>query len=300
MNELYKKAGSSMMLELEEYRYILESSPNMIWRSGLDTKCNYFNRTWLNFTGRTIEQEIGNGWAEGVHPEDFDRCVNTYLDAFSKQNAFEMNYRLKRHDGEYRIINDQGVPYYLEDGSFAGYIGSCIDVTEKMEGESLRERAMKDGLTGLFNRQHLMIVLEKEIEKSIVNNQTLSLLMLDIDNFKSINDEYGHVNGDTTITKVASIISSSIRDGDITGRFGGDEFVIILPKSTVDSAKNIAERVRDNIAKAKIYINETIIDSSVSIGIACLNKGQSISDLIEQSDKAMYRAKAEGGNRISI
>ncbi|HET7809913.1 MAG TPA: PAS domain-containing sensor histidine kinase [Steroidobacteraceae bacterium] len=118
-------------LTATEYRLIVEHSPVMSWRSGLDAKCNYFNETWLSYTGRTLEQEMGDGWAEGVHPDDFDRCVRYYLDHFSRREAFEMEYRLRRHDGEYRWIFDRGVPFTDDAGVFAGFIGSCVDVHER-------------------------------------------------------------------------------------------------------------------------------------------------------------------------
>ena len=112
-----------------EYGLLIENSPVMIWRSGLDASCDYFNATWLLFTGRKLEQELGNGWAEGVHPEDFDRCLSHYLEHFRRQEPFEMEYRLRRHDGVYRWIVDRGVPFN-DTGTFAGFIGSCIDVEE--------------------------------------------------------------------------------------------------------------------------------------------------------------------------
>src|SRR6476659_705111 len=102
-----------------EYRLLVQHSPVMIWRSGLDAACDYFNETWLAFTGRTLEQEMGNGWAEGVHPEDFKRCVKHYLDHFHRRQEFEMEYRLRRHDGAWRWIFDRGVPFTNDDGEFA-------------------------------------------------------------------------------------------------------------------------------------------------------------------------------------
>jgi len=123
-----------------EYRLLVEASPVMIWRSGLDASCDYFNETWLSFTGRTLEQEMGNGWAEGVHPEDFDRCLKVYLDHFSRREAFEMEYRLRRHDGEYRWIFDRGVPFMDDAGAFAGFIGSCVDVHERRTIQDARQQ----------------------------------------------------------------------------------------------------------------------------------------------------------------
>jgi PAS domain S-box-containing protein len=122
-----------------KYRLLVENSPVMIWRSGLDAKCDYFNETWLSFTGRTLEQEMGDGWAEGVHPEDFDRCVKHYLDHFHRREAFEMEYRLRRHDGEFRWIFDRGVPYADDGGEFAGFIGSCVDVDERRKAQEAQQ-----------------------------------------------------------------------------------------------------------------------------------------------------------------
>ena len=119
----------------ELYLKIFEEFPALIWRSRLDKLCDYFNKTWLEFTGRTYEQEFGNGWAEGVHPDDFDFCVQTYVAAFDKREPFLMEYRMKNRFGEYRWIRDFGRPFYDLDNSFLGYIGSCYDITEIKNNE---------------------------------------------------------------------------------------------------------------------------------------------------------------------
>jgi two-component system CheB/CheR fusion protein len=119
----------------ELYLKIFEDFPALIWRSRLDKLCDYFNRTWLDFTGRTLEQEFGNGWAEGVHPDDFDFCLQTYVAAFDKREAFLMEYRMKNKFGEYRWIKDFGRPFYDLDNTFLGYIGSCYDITENKNNE---------------------------------------------------------------------------------------------------------------------------------------------------------------------
>jgi PAS domain S-box-containing protein len=123
------------------FRVMADSAPVLIWMSGTDKLCFWFNKTWLAFTGRTMEQEMGNGWAEGVHPDDFQRCVNHYIANFDQRQLFTMEYRLKRYDGEYRWIVDSGVPRFDSSGNFAGYIGSCIDITEYKEMESFLRQA---------------------------------------------------------------------------------------------------------------------------------------------------------------
>jgi PAS domain S-box-containing protein len=117
------------------FRSVANSAPVMIWMSGPDKLCTYFNKPWLDFTGRSLEMELGNGWAEGVHSEDLPRCLNTYVQAFDRREEFQMEYRLRRHDGEYRWIFDRGVPRFNPDNSFAGYIGSCVDVTDRKRME---------------------------------------------------------------------------------------------------------------------------------------------------------------------
>ena len=133
----------SLTLTFDEYRALVEAAPVMIWRAGLDAKCNYFNETWLAFTGRSQEQEVGDGWTEGVHPDDLDRCVACYLDHFHRRRQFEMEYRLRRHDGVYRWIFDRGVPFEVH-GEFAGFIGSCVDVQERKEAEANRSTTLRE------------------------------------------------------------------------------------------------------------------------------------------------------------
>ena len=113
------------------YLSVLENFPALVWRSGLDTKCDYFNRTWLEFTGRSLAQEAGEGWCEGVHPDDIERCLDIYLSNFEQRQPFAMEYRLRRHDGVYRWIVDIGRPFHDFNGEFIGYLGACFDVSER-------------------------------------------------------------------------------------------------------------------------------------------------------------------------
>src|SRR5258708_35698010 len=121
----------------------------MIWMSGTDKLCTFFNKGWLGFTGRPLEQELGDGWAEGVHREDFDRCFEVYVNSFEARQPFTMEYRLRRSDGEYRWVLDNGTPRFAPDDTFLGYIGSCIDITERKQAEmeTAQQSNMLDHLT---------------------------------------------------------------------------------------------------------------------------------------------------------
>jgi PAS domain S-box-containing protein len=124
-----------------------DSAPILMWMAGTDKACTDFNRGWLEFTGRSLEQEKGDGWAEGVHPADLQRCVGIYYKAFDQRHRFAMEYRLRRHDGEYRWIRDTGVPRFLPDGSFVGYIGCCIDVDDQKQAELARADLLRRLMT---------------------------------------------------------------------------------------------------------------------------------------------------------
>src|SRR6516165_10101155 len=122
----------------------MDAAPVMIWVSGEDKGCIWFNRPWLAFTGRSMAQELGSGWAEGVHRADFEGCLNIYVSHFEARKGFRMQYRLRRHDGAYRWIDDTGIPRYARDGTFLGYIGSCIDIHEHRQTQAeLRRRLIE-------------------------------------------------------------------------------------------------------------------------------------------------------------
>ena len=130
-----RRAVQTLRESEERFRLIANTAPVLIWIAGTNKLCTFFNQTWLNFTGRPLAQELGEGWASGVHPDDLERCLETYSSAFDSRREFEMEYRLRRFDGVYRWIVDLGVPRIEADGSFCGYVGSCVDITERKASE---------------------------------------------------------------------------------------------------------------------------------------------------------------------
>ena len=130
-----RRAERSLRESEERFRVMADTAPVMVWRAGPDQRCDFFNKPWLEFRGRRLQDEIGDGWTEGVHPDDLPRCLTVYTAAWPGRESFRMEYRLQRADGEYRWVLDTGVPRLASDGALLGYIGSCFDITERRQAE---------------------------------------------------------------------------------------------------------------------------------------------------------------------
>ncbi len=174
-----RRAEEAIRESEKRFRLVANTAPVMIWMSGTDRKCSYVNKTWLDFTGRPLEAELGDDWAGGLHPDDSARCLRTYIEAFDRRGSFELQYRLRRYDGEYRWTLDKGVPRFDPDGTFAGYIGSCIDITERKLAE--------EGLATIGRR----LIEAQEEERAWIGrelhddiNQRLALLAVELDRWR--------------------------------------------------------------------------------------------------------------------
>ena len=171
-----RKSEKAVRESEERFRLVANTAPVMIWMSGTDRKCSYVNKTWLDFTGRRLEAELGDDWAGGLHPDDASSCLQTYTERFDRRESFELHYRLRRHDGEYRWVIDKGVPRFNPDGSFAGYIGSCIDITDR----KLAEEAMSTiGRRLIEAQEEERAWIGRELHDDI--NQRLALLAVELD-----------------------------------------------------------------------------------------------------------------------
>ncbi len=164
-----RKFAEQALRESEQrLRVVTDATPVMIWMSGTDKLCYYFNKGWLDFVGRTLEQEMGNGWAENVHPDDFERCVQIYVSSFDARRPFEMEYRLRHHSGQYRWILDHGVPRYAPDGTFEGYVGGCLDIHDKKEAAERTRIAAET-----VRRNNAVLELQKRTLEMLIQGEPL-------------------------------------------------------------------------------------------------------------------------------
>lgn len=210
-----------------------------------------------------------------------------------------MDYRLKNKNGKYRWINDRGVPFYDNSGQFIGFIGSCMDVTEKIEGQLMVKMAQNDFLCNTYNRQYAYQLLQDVFNRAKEHHYPLTIMMIDIDEFKAINDQYGHAAGDLILTKIASSIKSMLQSNDILGRYGGDEFLVGLDHKDKNDALRIAEAIKNSLSTQLFTLSMgNTIAITVSIGIKSLEKESTLDELINQADIYMYNAKKEGRNRV--
>jgi PAS domain S-box-containing protein len=190
-----RQAEAALRDSEQRFRVMADAAPVLIWMSGPDKLCTWFNQTWLAFVNRSMEQELGNGWAENVHQDDFDACLTTYVTAFDAREPFSMEYRLKRYDGAYRWVLDRGTPLYGPDGEFTGYIGSCIDITDLKEAErALRdnearlatEAAIRARLNELGSRLWRTVSLREGLEEMLAG--TMELLGADMGNVQLLDE----------------------------------------------------------------------------------------------------------------
>lgn len=205
------KVEEALQEARDHYLTILKSAPALIWRSGIDGLCDWFNDTWLAFTGRAMEQELGNGWAEGVYPDDFQRCLKTYLDSFGNRVPFDMEYRLRDANGTFRWILDIGRPYTHPDGTFAGYIGYCFDITDRKEMEAALQQAKEVAETANVAKTEFLANMSHEIRTPmngiIGMSQLLATTQLDADQREYL--ESIQVSADNLLSLINDILDLS-------------------------------------------------------------------------------------------
>ena len=280
------------------YLTLFEGFPTLIWRAGPEGSHDYFNASWLEFTGRRLDQTVGEGWLEDVHPEDRERRHAAVVAAAHARQPFALEYRLLHHSGEYRYVIESGRPFTDVSGGFAGLIGSVQDISErKRQEQQLEHMATHDELTNLPNRR----IFEDALQRAVAHarrGHPSSLLFIDVDGFKDVNDSLGHARGDRLLVEVTSRIHKVVRADDLLSRVGGDEFAALLDDTLLVDAKVVAERIRT--AARELDGSGPGDPLTLSIGVAEVDGLEPWEAVLSHADSAMYRAKDSGGDRVVV
>lgn len=295
------------------YKTLLESTKAIPWKIDWST-------LKFSYIGPQIESLLGwqpaswvsvEDWASRMHPEDRAWVVDFCVAQSKAGTDHEADYRALTKAGEYVWIRDVVHVVRNEQGEVESLIGFMFDISERKSTEEklivlqkeLQELSFKDGLTGIPNRRMFDSMMEEEWANALRNHQPLSLIMLDIDYFKQYNDYYGHVQGDDCLKRVAKVLSSvATRSRDFIARFGGEEFVLVLPETDVEAARKVAERCRSVIFKEQIYHEKSQVSQllTVSLGIGTIipTRNDASITFIEEVDRRLYQAKQKGRNCI--
>ncbi len=243
-------------------------------------------------------------FTDKLHPEDYQKTMDAMLDHMSgKSSVYEAEYRIRAKDGTFKWYYDRGkITQYDNNGRPLFIAGIVFDITEKKEMQLelerkntvLAEMSAIDGLTGISNHRVLIEFLKDGISEADRTKAPLSVALFDIDNFKSVNDSKGHVYGDQVLTDVAALIKKTVRENDLAGRYGGEEFMVVFPNTGIDSAVKIAERIRLTIEQYPFAEGMKI---TISGGVKQY-EGESFTELVHLADVKLYDAKKQGKNRI--
>jgi PAS domain S-box-containing protein len=189
------------------FRLLADAAPVMIWMAGPDARCTYVNRAWLEFRGRTLDEETGSGWTEGLHQDDRDLSLETYLKAFASRHPFRMRCRLRRFDGEYSWVEDAGVPRFENDGAFAGFMGSAIDISDRKRSVFTPDQASVRLVFSLTERERQVLVL---IAQGKSTKETASQLGI---SYKTADSHRSRILEKLGVHETASMVRYAIRAG---------------------------------------------------------------------------------------
>ena len=277
------------------------------WYWNIKTNAVTFNPlkvTALGYDKSEIPEHVTfQYFTQKLHPDDYQKTMDAMMDHLhGKASAYEAEYRIQTKDGKYRWYYDRGTITRRDEGGKPLLLaGIVFDITQKKETQTelehknkiLAEMSAMDGLTNISNHRTLIEYLKAAISDADRTGSPLSIAFFDIDDFKKVNDSKGHVYGDQVLVDVAAIIKGSIRDTDIAGRYGGEEFMVVFQHADLSTASSIAQRIRQSV--------ESRASEGGPVTISCGVKqyqGESLADLIHAADNNLYEAKRKGKNRV--
>lgn len=290
-----------------QLQVLMDNLPGMAYRCRFDPQWTmlFVSQGCVRLTGYQPEDLVDNrlvSYASLIADKDSDRIYRQVELAVANNRSFSLEYGLTRRDGSRLWVWERGRGVEEDDGTLV-LEGIVLDISDRKALESeLEELATRDPLTGLFNRRELSRVMDEELERARRYQRPMALLWIDFDHFKDINDTFGHAAGDSVLRSVSRLLEGSVRSVDSVGRFGGEEFVIVLPEMDLDEARDTAERLRRRVANARLPLGDgREVPLTISVGVAVYpDHGATVPVLCAAADKAMYLAKDRGRNCVAM
>lgn len=289
------------------FRAVVESANDAIIITGPDLDYPgptilYVNRAFTELTGFTAEEAIGKSPRMFQGPRITSGAGFEAGEALRRGEAVHTNALNYGKDGRQYWVDIKIIPLRDEDGNITHFAAIERDITKtKEQQDQLRRLAEQDELTGLANRRHFLSAMRTEIGRAVRYRHSLSVLMLDIDHFKRVNDSRGHAAGDQVLRALAETCVASLREMDLVGRIGGEEFAVMLPETGANAARDTGERLREAVGKMEVHVksDRRPIHITCSIGATALeHEGDTVDRIMARADRALYRAKDEGRNRL--
>ncbi|WP_404366436.1 diguanylate cyclase [Marinobacter sp.] len=301
-----RQAERALKRREQQLATLMDNLPGMAYRCLYDQHwtMKFVSSGCYELTGFTPGELVDNrdvAFAELIHSDDPEGLLRSVEEAIGSAETFSIEYQLIRKDGERIWVWERGRASDAHSGLTLE--GIILDITDrKMLEQELAKLATRDALTGLYNRRETSRILQEEIDRASRYDHFLAILWIDLDHFKSVNDRYGHSVGDRILRALCERLSCSIRNVDTMGRYGGEEFMILLPEMSSQDAMDTAERLRKLIADEPVVASDSLsLDLTISIGVAVFPEhGRRADTLCRAADRAMYRAKARGRNQVCL
>jgi diguanylate cyclase (GGDEF)-like protein/PAS domain S-box-containing protein len=305
--------GEFDKLDCDIYQSILDQTNDGIYFVDDQRLITYWNRAAERISGYPAAEMLGQRCSEDrlCHIDCEGREMCSTMCPLSRavsnsQSSGQIRVYLKHRDGRRLPVDVVSSPIRNKQGLVIGAVQIFRDASiyeeEARASELLAKLASSDSLTDLLNRRKIEMELDLEIKKSRRLNLPLSLIFCDLDYFKSVNDRFGHQVGDEVLKGVSKLLLGGLREYDRVGRYGGEEFLIMLPQTKAEIAVEIAERLRSSVESWRLIYQEQLwsFKTTISLGVAEMNPGESLESLIDRADKALYRAKQTGRNAVFL
>jgi diguanylate cyclase (GGDEF)-like protein/PAS domain S-box-containing protein len=319
-----KRAESALAESQARLKAIFDNAGAGIGVTGLDAKYIFVNDRWAEMVGYTPGELSKMTIFDISHPEDIGVTREKFTALVNGQiNGYQIEKRFRRKDGSYFWATVSSKPTRKTDGSIENAIGIITDITSLKKAEmelinanrllnyqlqeiaalrdKLREQAIRDPLTNLYNRRFMEETLNLEIQKARRSHSLVSLVMMDIDHFKLVNDRFGHKTGDQVLEALGHMLLDNTRKSDVACRYGGEEFLIVLPNTDLEDAARRAEQFRVNFEALRVGDKNPLTKATMSIGVACFpTHGEDGERVLDRADEALYAAKAAGRNCVVV